>query len=118
MRLERNFFIWNCTLLVVGFFRPVVSIDPGSRIKELEPVHIDEVPVILSAGFLVLPGLSALAPLQINAAAFVEEFAHDFSSPAKRLNGKPLCTFLEFAIFVFPALGTGDGKLRDDCTLW
>jgi hypothetical protein len=113
MRLERSFFIWNCTLVVVGFFRPVVSIDPDPRIKELEPVHIDEVPIILSARSLVLPGLSALAPLQLNAAAFVEEFARDFSSPPKRLNSKPLRAFLEFAIFVFPALGTGDGKLRN-----
>src|SRR2546425_10979895 len=113
MRLERNFFVWNCTSLV-AFIGSVSSIAVASRVEELDPVHVDKVPIILSACFLVLPRLSALAAFQINTAAFVEILANDFSSPPKCFHCKPLSTFLEFAIPVLPTLGTGDRELCDD----
>src|SRR5438876_2846118 len=71
MGLERNFFVWHCTPLV-AFIGPVSSIAVASRVEELDPVHVDKVPIILSACFLVPPRLSALAAFQINTAAFVD----------------------------------------------
>src|SRR5947209_20433312 len=80
MGLERNFFVWHCTPLV-AFIGPVSSIAVASRVEELDPVHVDKVPIILSACFLVPPRLSALAAFQINTAAFVEILDGDFRAP-------------------------------------
>src|SRR3989442_9313510 len=66
MRLERNFFVWNCTSLV-AFIVPVSSIAVASRIKDLYPVNVNNIPVVLPARFLVIPRLSALAAFQIHA---------------------------------------------------
>ena len=71
LRLERHFFVWNWASLVAGLIVPRVPIAVCSRIKELDPVQVNKVPVILPARFLVLPGLSALAAFEINSAAFV-----------------------------------------------
>jgi len=83
--LERNFFVWHCTLLV-AFIGPVSSIAVASRIKELHPVNVNKIPVVLPARFLVIPRLSALAAFQIHAAAFVEVLAGDFRAPPERLH--------------------------------
>ena len=100
MGLERNFFVWHCTPLV-AFIGPVSSIAVASRVEELDPVHVDKVPIILSACFLVPPRLSALAAFQINTAAFVEILAGDFRAPPERLHAEPLGAFLESPFLSF-----------------
>src|SRR5438093_5650402 len=49
--LERNFFVWHCTLLV-AFIGPVSSIAVASRIKELHPVNVNKIPVFFPPVFL------------------------------------------------------------------
>src|SRR5207247_9233161 len=85
MGLERNFFVWHCTLLV-AFIGPVSSIAVASRIKELHPVNVNKIPGVLPARFLVIPLLSALTSFQTHSAAFVEVLAGDFRAPPERLH--------------------------------
>src|SRR6266498_728763 len=116
--LERYLFLWNRDLLLARWMGPRTPIAVCSRIQELKPVDVNEIPVILCARFLVLPGFGTLAAFQIHAAALVEVFAGDFSSPSERLYAEPLGALLEFTILVLPAFGTGDRELRNDRSLW
>src|SRR5438132_9371147 len=116
--LERNFFIWNCTLLLVGFIRLVIPIAALSRVEELDPVHVNKIPVMLSARFLVIPRLSALAALQVNTTTFVKVLAGDCSTTPESFDREPFSAFLQFAILVLPALGTVDRELRNDRAPW
>ena len=71
-----------------GLVRHGFSITIAARVQELDPVHVDEIPVILAPRFLVVPGLSALATLQVDPTSFVEVLARDFAAPPKRLQGE------------------------------
>src|SRR5260370_41788603 len=61
----------QCGFVPVRFMRLVIPIAVISRIEELDPVHVNKIPVILPARFLVFPGFGALAAFQVNTTAFV-----------------------------------------------
>ena len=90
------------------------SIAIASRVEELDPVHVDEIFVILASGFLVVPGLSALAPIQVDPKSSVKVLPDDFRSPPEGLHGKPFCALREFAILVLPPLAAGNRELGND----
>ena len=92
-----------------------VSVSLG--IEELNPVGIDEVPVVLAAGLFVVPGFGAFAAFEVNAGAFSKVFAGDLCQAIEGFHGKPLRVFLQFDVFVLPSFGGCDGKLRDGHSL-
>jgi len=77
-------------------------------IEELDPVGIDEVPVVFTARLFVMPGLRALAAFEIDARAFAKVFANDLGSATESLHRKPLCMLLQLAIPVSRAFAGGD----------
>ena len=44
-----------------------MAVPAAPGIQELNPIDVDEIPVVLGARLLVLPGLRALPALHINA---------------------------------------------------
>src|SRR5271165_5877767 len=81
--------------------------------QELDFVDVDEAPVLLLAGLLVVPRLDALPAFQEDPASFLQELGSNFSSPAEALNVEPFGVFLKLAAAVLPALGAGHRKGGD-----
>src|ERR1019366_9834970 len=81
--------------------------------QELDLVDVDEAPVLLLAGLLVVPRLDPLPAFQEDTASFLQELGSNFSSPAEALNVEPFGVFLKLAAAVLPALRAGHGKGRD-----
>src|SRR5271165_3082547 len=81
--------------------------------QELDLVDVEEAPVLLLAGLLVVPRLDALPAFQEDTASFLKELSSDFSSPAEALNVEPFGVFLKLAAAVLPALSAGHRKGRD-----
>src|SRR5271157_2059598 len=105
--------------LAVGLFRGrlailavAIAVAVGVA-QELDLVDVDETPVLLLAGLLVVPGLDPLPAFQEDTASFLQELSGNFSSPAEVLNVEPFCVFLKLAAAVLPALGAGHRKGRD-----
>jgi len=88
---------------------------PG--IQKLNPIDVDEIPVVLGTRLFVVPRLRALPAFDINAGAFVKVFADDLRTATEGLYGKPLRVFLQFAALVLPSFRRGDGELCDGRTL-
>src|SRR5271165_2062285 len=63
--------------------------------QELDLVDVDEAPVLLLAGLLVVPRLDALPAFQEDAASFLQELSSHFGSPAEALNVEPFGVFLK-----------------------
>ena len=52
-----------------------MAVPAGSRVEELDPVDIDEIPVVFGTRLFVVPRLRTLPALDINAGTFVKIFA-------------------------------------------
>src|SRR5271165_1222260 len=78
--------------------------------QELDLVNVEEAPVLLFAGLLVVPRLDPLPAFQEDTASFLQEFSGNFSSPAEALNVEPFGVFLKLAAVVLPALRAGHRK--------
>src|SRR5664279_5116288 len=89
----------------------------GPGIQELDPVDVDEIPIVLRARLFVVPRLRTLPAFEINAGAFVKVFAGDLCQAIEGFYGKPLRMFLRFAAPVLPSFSGGDGELCDGRTL-
>src|SRR5208283_1057322 len=83
--------------------------------QELDFVDVEEAPVLLLAGLLVVPRLDPLPAFQEDTASFLQELGSNFSSSAEALNVEPFGVFLKLTAAVLPALGAGHRKCRDGC---
>ena len=92
-----------------------VPVAPG--IQKLNPIDVDEVPVVLGTCLFVVPRLSTLPAFEINAGAFMQVLADDLCPPTESFGGKPLRVFLQYAALVLPSFRGGDGELRDGRSL-
>jgi len=90
-----------------------MAVPAASRVQELDPVDIDEIPVVFGTRLFVVPRLSTLPAFEINAGTFVQILADDPCPPTEGLHGKALRVFLQFAALVLPSFRGGDGELRD-----
>jgi len=115
---ERRFLVSHRCLIVSAFGGLPMAVPAALGIEELDPVDIDEVPVVLGTRLPVLPGFRALAAFEVDAGAFMEVFANDLCLATKCFHGKPLRVFLQLAILVLPSFGGGDGELRDGRSLF
>src|ERR1017187_4199542 len=107
----------HCCLFRGAFGGITMAVPAGPGIQELDPVDVDEIPVVLCARLFVVPRFRALPAFEINAGTFVQVLADDLSQPTKSLHSKPLRVFLQFAALVLPSFRGRDGKLRYGCSL-
>src|SRR5271165_4898143 len=112
---ERHLLVCHSCLVVSAARSLCMAVALG--IEELNPVGVDEIPVVLRTRLFVVPRLRALPALHINAGAFVKVFAGDLCQSIKGFHGKPLRVFLRFAVLILRSFCSGDGELRDGRTL-
>src|ERR1035438_3972362 len=114
---KRHLLVSRCCLFrgAFGGIRMAVPASPG--IQELDPVDVDEIPVVFGTRLPVVPRFRALPAFEINAGTFVQVLADDLCQPTKSLHSKPLRVFLQFAALVLPSFRGRDGKLRYGCSL-
>ena len=115
--LEGHVLVSRRCLVLGAFRRYLMTILVALGIEELDPVDVDEVPVVLGARLLVVPRFRTFAAFEVDAGTFVKMFAGDLCPAAEGLYGKPLRVFLQFAVLVLPSFGGGDGELRDGRSL-
>src|SRR5271157_5093714 len=114
---KRRFLVSHCCLFRGAFGGITMAVPAGPGIQELDPVDVDEIPVVFGTRLFVVPRLRTLPAFEINAASFMQVLADDFCPPTESFHGKPLRVFLQFAALVFPSFRGGDGELCDGRTL-
>jgi hypothetical protein len=77
MRSERHFLVSHCCLFRGAFRAVPMAVLAGFGIQELDPVDVDEIPVVLCARLFIVPRLRALPAFEINAGTFVQVLADD-----------------------------------------
>src|SRR5271165_4728534 len=107
----------HCCLFRGAFGGITMAVPAGPGIQELDPVDVDEIPVVFGTRLFVVPRFRALPAFEINAGTFVQVLADDLCQPTKSLHSKPLRVFLRFAALVLPSFRSGDGELRYGRTL-
>ena len=65
--LERHFFVGQVCRVLVAPGRSLRSVSVALGIQELNPVDIDEIPILFGTGLLVVPRLRPLAALYVYA---------------------------------------------------
>src|ERR1019366_2580439 len=114
---KRRFSVSHRCLFRGAFGGIPMAVPAGPGIQELDPVDVDEIPIVLGTRLFVVPRLRTLPAFEINPASFMQVLADDFCPPTKSLHSKPLRVFLQFAALVLPSFRGGDGKLRYGCSL-
>src|SRR5664280_1083480 len=114
---KRRFLVSHCCLFRGAFGGITMAVPAGPGIQELDPVDVDEIPVVLGSRRFVVPRLGALPTLHVYAGSLTEVFADDLCTAAEGLYGKPLRVFLQFSGLVLPSFRCGDGELCDGGTL-
>src|SRR5664280_586007 len=114
---KRRFLVSHCCLLRGAFRAIPMAVLAGPGIQELDPVDVDEIPVVLGSRLFVVPRLRTLPAFEINAGTFMQVLAYDLCPPTKGFHSKPLRVFLQFAALVLPSFRGRDGKLRYGCSL-
>src|ERR1035438_799534 len=114
---KRHLLVSHCCLFRGAFGGITMAVPAGPGIQELDPVDVDEIPVVFGTRLFVVPRFCALPAFEINAGTFVQVLADDLCQPTKSLHSKPLRVFLQFAALVLPSFRGGDGELCDGRTL-
>src|SRR5271166_3199247 len=114
---KRHLLVSHCCLFrsAFGGITMAVPADPG--IQELDPVDVDEIPVVFGTRLFVVPGLRTFTAFEINAGTFMKVLADDLCPPTESFHGKPFRMFLRFAVFVLPSFRSGERELCDGGTL-
>src|SRR5271166_1296066 len=114
---KRHLLLSRCCLFRGAFGGITMAVPAGHGIQELDPVDVDEIPVVFGTRLFVVPRFRALPAFEINAGTFVQVLPDDLCQPTKSLHSKPLRVFLQFAALVLPSFRSRDGKLRYGCSL-
>src|SRR5271165_1879642 len=94
-----------------------MAVRAGPGVQELDPVDVDEIPVVLGSRLFVVPRLRTLPAFEINPASFMQVLADDLCQAIEGFHSKPLRVLLRFAALVLPSFRSGDGELCDGRTL-
>ena len=86
--LRQNGMSWSVTCCLFGgaFGGLPLAVPAAPGVQELDPVDVDEIPVVLGTRLFVVPRLRALPAFEINAGAFVKVFAGDLCHGDRRLS--------------------------------
>src|SRR5664280_1685140 len=110
---KRNLLVSHCCLFRASFGGLPMAVPAGPGIQELDPVDVDQIPVVLGSRLLVVPRLRTLPAFEINPASFMQGFADVLCQAIEGFHSKPLGVLLRFAALVLPSFRSGDGELCD-----
>src|SRR5664280_2672772 len=114
---KRNLLVSHCCLFRASFGGLPMAVPAGPGIQELDPVDVDQIPVVLGSRLLVVPRLRTLPAFEINPASFMQVLADDLCQAIEGFHSKPLRVLLRGAALVLPSFRGRDGKLRYGCSL-
>src|SRR5450631_3367620 len=72
---ERHLWVCHRALFGGGFDGIRITVPAAPGIQELNPIDVDEIPVVLGTRLFVVPRLRALPTLHVYARSFAEVFA-------------------------------------------
>src|ERR1019366_8063250 len=114
---KRRFSVSHRCLFRGAFGGIPMAVPAGPGIQELDPVDVDEIPIMLGTRLFVGPRLRTLPAFEINPASFMQVLADDLCQAIEGFHSKPLRVLLRFAALVLPSFRDRDGKLRYVCSL-
>src|ERR1035441_10442478 len=86
---KRHLLVSHCCLFRGAFLAIPMAVLAGPGIQELDPVDVDEIPVVLGSRLFVVPRLRTLPAFEINPASFMQVLADDLCQAIEGFHCKP-----------------------------